>query len=160
VTEQDFLGGGTPIKQSERKCRDGGACHHRCDTISIKCYREESCAPFSDYTGPWGSDDYVDGEMVDRIEIEVAEGKYTFVYEPGKDLSCLRHGEPWIAEMQNGSNAIVALIHHCDEIKKWNREMQEAIADFPSLMGPSHEVPWQEYVRAYERLKAAIKGRS
>lgn len=38
-----------------RECRDGGKCHHRCD--DGPCWREENCAPLSDYSGPWGKSD-------------------------------------------------------------------------------------------------------
>lgn len=31
-------------------CIDGGKCHHQCKD---KCFQRESCAPFSDYNGPW-----------------------------------------------------------------------------------------------------------
>lgn len=53
--------------------------------------------------------------MNDIVKVTVAEGKYTFRYEPGKTLACDRYSEPWIDEFNMGYNALVQLIHLADD---------------------------------------------
>jgi len=54
---------------------------------------------------------------MDKIEITIND-KYTFLYIPGKELSCRRYDEPWIKEFTIGSNAIVGLIMEVEELRK------------------------------------------
>jgi hypothetical protein len=58
-----------------------------------------------------------------KYVVPVYDGKYTFVYEPGVTLMCLRHGEPWLGEIEKGSNAIAQLV----------AEHSDALADLASL---------------------------
>lgn len=48
--------------------------------------------------------------------LSVYGGKYTFVWEDG-DLSCLRHGEPWVERFESGSNAVLQLF--CAALEMW-----------------------------------------
>lgn len=58
---------GRPLDNAPVHCRDGAACHHKCE--SGRCYRERHCAPLSGYSGPWGnvSADIQRYELIDTI---------------------------------------------------------------------------------------------
>lgn len=57
-------------------------------------------------------------EPLYRVEVE--NGKYTFIVGPTGSISCLRYGEPWIAEgeITIGSKAIFSLIAELSEARE------------------------------------------
>ena len=59
---------------TDRTCRDGGTCHHRC--TDTDCFRERTCAPLTGYVGPWGSEDWPrkTGCTWERSVVDAARG--------------------------------------------------------------------------------------
>jgi len=60
------------------------------------------------------------------VSVEVS--KYTFVVSGlNGNVSCLRHGEPWIPEMRLGAKALIMLIGELEAARDALRKAREAI---------------------------------
>ncbi len=86
--------------------------------------------------------------MNDITIVTVAEGKYTFRYEPGKTLACDRYGEAWIDEFNMGSNALVQLIHLADDQAQCIAELEGQVEDPNGVINDLSE----DYAEAKQRI--------
>jgi len=67
--------------------------------------------------------------MADEM-VSVDYGKYTFVVsEHTGKVSCLRFGEPWVAEFAEGGKALIALVYELDRARIENRILQNQLED-------------------------------
>ena len=72
-------------------------------------------------------------------KVKVDNGKYEFVMVDGWDLKVLRHGEPWIAQIE-GSKAIHSLMAELDAARVVLKTVRDFITDRKQVGDSSYPV--------------------
>lgn len=56
--------------------------------------------------------------MADRLNIDIDNGKYTFIQDDEGHCFVLRYGEPWLHELPAGANCWLAMAYELEELRE------------------------------------------
>lgn len=66
---------------------------------------------------------------MDRLRLDIDDGKYTIVQPENGLPYVLRYGEPWLSELPAGANCWMAMAHELAELRAWRDARQDAQDD-------------------------------